>query len=469
MRLLIKNEWKYLARNRVLMGIALGMALILTLSVVLGIYQNRVQMDMVSNAQEHLREQWVAIDSMNPHGAAHYGTYVFKPTSLLSTLDDGVYNVTGNVLRIEGHVQNEIVYSEASQMQTISRFGKLKSSLLLKYIVPMFMIFLAFSAISSEKQSGRLKLMSIQGISVRQVVLSKAIAIWLVGLCLLALVVGMNLLINLEHLSSDILKRAGLIFVSYALYYFTLSGLTIFLSARWQNTTLALTSMLGIWILWTIFLPHIFLSGVEKWDPLPSRNVFKAAMKEDRSKGIDGHNPADERKEALEKEILAEYGVDSIADLPINFDGILMQADEEYGNQVWDKHFGSLEEVLKKQKSNLQWFGVINPFVSLQNASMGFAGTDNMHHQDYLLQAENYRRDLIKLLNDKHAYGGSTTGDWGWMADNEFFRSVPDFEYQPTNLSMVLNSYLLDIGVLFFWSSVVLVFLVWGTKKVSLV
>ena len=78
---------------------------------------------------------------MNPHGAAHYGTYVFKPNTLLSSLDDGVNNITGKVLRVEGHVQNEIVYSEASQNQTISKFGKLKSALLLQYIIPLLLIF----------------------------------------------------------------------------------------------------------------------------------------------------------------------------------------------------------------------------------------------------------------------------------------------------------------------------------------
>lgn len=469
MWLLIKNEWKFLGRSKVMLAISLSMVLVLLLSVGLGIYLNRVQSKSVVGAQEHLREQWESLDAMNPHGAAHYGTYVFKPSGLLSALDDGVYSVTGKVLRIEGHVQNEMVHSEASQMQSISRFGRLNSSLLLKYIVPMLMIFLAFSAVSSEKQSGRLKMMVIQGTSIRQLVLAKTLAIWLFGIGLLSLVVGINIGVNFAQLDGDTWQRTGLFFGAYALYYFILSALTVFFSARWQNTTLALTSMLGIWMLWTIFLPHLFLSSVERWHPLPSRNAFQTAMKEDRAQGIDGHNPVDERKAQLEKEILAKYGVDSLHKLPINFDGIVMQADEEYGNQVWDKHFGQLDEVLQQQKRSLQWGGLINPFISLQNASMGFTGTDNLHHQDYLLQAETYRRSLIKQLNDEHAYGGSKTGEWGWTADNEFFRSVPDFEYQATRLSAVLGNYVPDIGSLLFWTGLTLGLLILGTQRIALV
>jgi len=190
-------------------------------------------------------------------------------------------------------------------------------------------------------------------------------------------------------------------------------------------------------------------------------------MKDDQSKGIDGHNPVDERKKALEEKILKEYGVDSLSQLPINFDGILMQEDEEYGNKVWDKHFGNLREVLAEQKQIYQLGGIINPFISLQNTSMGFMGNDNLHHQEFLLQVEKYRRVFIKTLNDKHAYGGSKTGDWSWKADNDFFKSVADFEYKTTPLSSVFSNYVLDLTFLVFWGIVAGLLLIFGTKKMQ--
>ena len=59
----------------------------------------------------------------------------------------------------------------------------------------------------------------------------------------------------------------------------------------------------------------------------------------------------------MEKSTLAKYNVEKLEDLPINFSGILMQEDEEYGNMVWDKHFGNLYKQLEKQKKNYptQW------------------------------------------------------------------------------------------------------------------
>ncbi len=464
---IIKNEWLYYSRTPWLLGISFGFVLVLVLSIILGNYQTQKQTERYNTAQNELRAQWESIDAMNPHSAAHYGTYVFKPANLLSSLDEGVNSITGNVLRVEGHVQNEIVHSEASQMQTISKFGKLKSSLLLQYIVPVLLIFLAFSSISNEKRSGRLKLLILQGTTPFSLTFAKMFSIWLYGLGLLALTILAYSIFNLQNLDSEVSSRTALFFLSYSLYYFIVTGLTVFFSARWQNPTIALTSMLGLWIIWTIFLPNILMSSVEQWYELPSRNEFKAAMKEDRSKGLDGHNPSDDRKKELEAKILKEYGVDSLSQLPINFDGIVMQEDEEYGNKVWDKHFGNLRTVLAQQKQSYQLGGIINPFICLQNASMGFAGNDNLHHQEFLVQVENYRRIFIKMLNDEHAFGGSRTGQWGWKADNDFFKSVPDFEHQPTALASVFSHYTIDVLLLMAWSIVVLGLMIFGTKKMQ--
>ncbi|MEL7251119.1 MAG: ABC transporter permease subunit, partial [Bacteroidota bacterium] len=234
---IIKNEWSALGRNRALLGISLGFLFVLLVSVVLGIRQNSEQTQRYQQAQKELREQWENIEGMNPHGAAHYGTYVFKPTNLLSSLDDGVNSVTGNVLRVEGHVQNEIVHSEASQMQAVSKFGKLKSSLLLQYILPLLLLFLAFNSVSSEKQSGRLKLLVLQGATPSSLIWGKTLSVWLYGMALLTLTVLVYAIMNMGSINAEIANRTLFFYLSYALYYFVITGLTVLISARWQSAT----------------------------------------------------------------------------------------------------------------------------------------------------------------------------------------------------------------------------------------
>tara|TARA_Y100000817_G_scaffold134967_1_gene105731 strand:- start:70 stop:858 length:789 start_codon:yes stop_codon:yes gene_type:complete len=256
-----------------------------------------------------------------------------------------------------------------------------------------------------------------------------------------------------------------LLVFSYGSYYYIITSLATYFSARLKNNTSALSAILATWILWTIFLPKIWGNAVEKIHPLPSRMAFKAAMKEERSKGIDGHNPSDKRREELKNKYLTEYKVDSLQQLPINFDGIVMQEDEEYGNLVWDKHFGSNYTILQKQKGLYQVSGLLNPFASLQSASMGFCGTDMIHHLDFLKKAEDYRRVLIKALNDKHAYGGSKTGDWGWTVDSTFFRSVQGFSYISPKINDQINHYLIDILCLLWWGLLVTFMIKINTNK----
>ena len=61
-----------------------------------------------------------------------------------------------------------------------------------------------------------------------------------------------------------------------------------------------------MWLHLFVFLPNILKSSVEKISELPTRSVFIQAMKDDRAKGIDGHNPSDERALKLEAQILTE-------------------------------------------------------------------------------------------------------------------------------------------------------------------
>ena len=462
------NEWRGFVRNRLFFVLSILFTGSLAVVTYLGIVQNQTQIEIHHEAHQHIRSQWDEMKPTNPHGAAHFGSYAFKPTTVLNGIDEGITSVTGNVLRLEGHAQNDLVYSEASQSLLISRFGKLKPALLFQFIIPLFLIFLAFNTYTKERESGRIKLLLSQGTSLQKILLAKVLSVWMIGVLLLLFAVFIQIVFNNPGFNAETFLRLFTLSLSYALYYLIITTLTVLLSVQFSSSLASLTFAIAVWVLWTIFLPKIAGNAVEQLSPLPTRVEFKKAMETDRSKGIDGHNPSGDREKELEKATLAKYKVDSLSQLPINFDGLVMQADEEYGNSVWDKHFGQIYEQLLSQKINYQLSGIINPFASLQNLSMGSTGTDMIHHLDFLKQSEVYRRAFIKTLNDKHAYGGSKTGEWEWKANNDFFRSVKDFEYSTTSFANLWTKYLIDIVVLAFWVILLFTFILYSSKRVSL-
>ena len=160
---------------------------------------------------------------MNPHRAAHYGSFAFKPLNILNAMDGGINDITGNVLQLEGHVQNEIIYSEASQALSVSKFGKLKSSLILQYVIPLFLIFLSFGSMSKEKETQRIRLLILQGASIEKLVNAKSISVWIYGLFLLIVTVTIQ---SIFGTNPEIFKRLAYILLSYGLYYFIITSLS---------------------------------------------------------------------------------------------------------------------------------------------------------------------------------------------------------------------------------------------------
>ena len=445
------NEWRGFLRNRLFLFLISFFVILLFIVTFFGIVQNNKQIQSQNDAHNHIRAQWDEMDPTNPHSAAHFGTYAFKPNSILNSLDEGVNAVTGLVLRLEGHKQNEVAFSEASQSLTVSTFGKFKVSLLFQFIIPLFLIFLAFNIYTSEISSGRLKLLLVQGNSLRQIVFAKIFSLLSLAAILLLFTMIVQFLFNFSHIELDHIIRLSVFFLSYFVYYFIIISFTVLLSLIFKKSTAALSLTIITWSLWTIFLPKTVGNLTESITPLSTRIELSEKMTADRSQGIDGHNPLDSRKKDLEREILARYEVDSLSKLPINFAGVLMQADEEYGNQVWDKHYGELYQNLETQKRHYQLSGFINPFASLQSLSMASSGTDLFHHLDFLDAAEVYRRYFIKTLNDEYAFGGSKTGERGWKATNKFFRSIKDFSYKEENFLSISSKYLIDILCILFW------------------
>ena len=460
---IFKNEWKALLRNKLFLFFSVFFILLLIVTTYFGIIQNNQQIQNQKSAQEHIRKQWEEMGPYNAHSAAHFGTYAFKPNSILSNLDEGVNAVTGIVLRLEGHKQNDVAFSEASQSLFVSQFGKFKISLLFQFIIPLLLIFFSFNIYTSEITSGRLKLLIVQGNSFSKIIFAKIMTLLSLAALLFIISILFQLLFNYNQIGWEQIFRLSIFLISYLLYYLIIISFTVLVSLIFKNNTSALSLTLICWFLWTIFLPKTIGSFTENLTTQPSRFSLQNSMDEDRAKGIDGHNPEDKRIKDLEAKVLEEYNVDSLSQLPINFYGILLQADEEYGNKVWDKHYGKLYSNLIEQKKHYQLSGIINPFASLQSLSMAASGTDLIHHLDFLNKAEIYRRGFIKALNHEYTYGDFKI-DGGNLSSSDFFKSINDFNYIELSIQKNIFKYFTDILCLILWTVILLLIIHNKTK-----
>ena len=405
------------------------------------------------------RNAWNEREGDSPHSRAHYGDYVFRPAGPLSTLDSGLQSVTGRVIFTEGHRQNSAVHKPQQEAASLLRYDRLEPATVLQTLLPLILILIGFGTISSDRESGRLKLLIIQGARPLSLLLAKSLALWVIGFSICVLVVGMHLIFGEE---TDF-SRTFLFLALHLAVLWIVAVLVVVVSARSRHSGSAAALLLSFWVISAIVLPRFAAITVTTLDPLPTRDVFQASMDQDREQGMDGHNPRDSRRQELEKEILSKYGVSSRSELPVNIGGLIMQADEEYGAQVWDKHFGGLEEHLMRQYASTGLFSLVNPLQSADRLSMAISGTGLTSHLDFLRATEEYRREMVRKLNEEDAFG-VTRSEGGRMrrtTAQDFYTGFNGFDYQPLSLSVQLQKSRLDLLALCVWllGSTVLLFL----------
>lgn len=128
-------------RFRVLGGLVLAIA---ALALVAGWrHYTEVERQHVQ-AQQATRRQWLSQGPRNPHSAAHYGVYAFKPRTRLSLVDTGVDPYVGVAAWLEAHKQNEFKYRPAQDRTTVERFGELTAAQALLVLMPLFIVLVTF-------------------------------------------------------------------------------------------------------------------------------------------------------------------------------------------------------------------------------------------------------------------------------------------------------------------------------------
>lgn len=284
-------------------------------------------------ARQEVRQAWLNQGPQNPHNAAHYGHYVFKPIYSVHALDNGIDQFAGSIVRLEGHAQNEPNFSLAENRTESSRFGEMSFSWLLQILMPLFIILLCFNAVSADKEQQNLKLLVAQGTSARQYLGGKIIANFLVVivLALVGLGIQYSAISSINDASSTAQDAVHSLawFAVFIIYFLIISCLSVLGSAWATSSKNSLLLQVAVWALVLVIMPKLTAYLGTQLHPMEQRSAFGEALRSDREKGINGHNPEDERTKQFEEALLKKYKVDSLNKLPINADGLIMQADED--------------------------------------------------------------------------------------------------------------------------------------------
>ncbi|QIL41392.1 ABC transporter permease [Pedobacter sp. HDW13] len=247
-QVLIKKELLLAYRNKTVQ-ISAGIIWVLFISAMACSYLNyqaRYKQRLAANTL--FRQQWEH-QQRNPHDAGHFGTYLFKSVNLLNVFDAGIDDYTGNTYRVEAHIQHEMSSSEAENNDGAMRFGTLTLALILQLLVPLFLLFNTSTSITSERESGTLKMLQAQGLSNGKIIWTKVFANYLL---IVSIVLPVFILLVTAVLyvpgSAYLLPRLCWILITFLLYFLLIALLGTIISTLSNHSGKALLSALCFWI-----------------------------------------------------------------------------------------------------------------------------------------------------------------------------------------------------------------------------
>lgn len=404
-------------------------------------------------AQALIEEQWTLQGEKNPHSAAHYGLYAFRPALPLGFFDPGVQAFEGVSIWLEAHKRNFANGRPADDMTALGRFGELSLAFVFQALMPLALILLGYGAFAREREVGTLRQVLSTGVSAAQVFVGKFLGLGAAFLLLSAPLLLGALVLLVAATGTQWLGAAALLVLVHLLYAALVLTLVLIVSARASTAQNALLMLLGFWALTTFMLPRLAADAGRIAAPTPAASQIVAAIDEDLATGIDGVSPAmrvEQRREAL----LKLYKVDRIEDLPINFQGIVFEIQDEIGNAVYDRHFGRFATAVDAQVDVVEAASLLSPRLAVSLVSQELAGTSLAHQRHFEADAERFRRTVMEALNRDITFN-SRPGQLDYRAGAELWRRTGGYSYSPQPLSASLARSAGPLTALVLWSAVV--------------
>jgi ABC-2 type transport system permease protein len=454
-----RKEFAEIVRDGRFKWTAAMMVLLLFTAMMAGYQKYSSAVRIQQAAQGGTNQQWLDQGDKNPHSAAHYGNYAFKPAGPLSYFDNGISSFTGTAVFMEAHRQNFAIGRPASDQSAIARFGDLSGAMILQLLLPLLIVFLGFTAFSGERESGTLRQVMSMGVTNRQLLYGKALGVAAAVLivvvpCILVGAFALSTAGSIDPVE-DMSTRIGLLSAAYLMYAGIFLFLTLAVSAFTNHARTTLMILVGFWAFTGFLAPKAAGEISKLTNPTPAFGKWLADMRAHQLRGFDG-TPPFVKFGAYTKELFKEHGVDKVADLPMYFVAVRLQKLEEYDYPVFDQHFGMIREAYSEQRRVQDKLGVFAPTLPLRSISMALSGTDMIQHVKFMQDAETYRRNMVVKMNDylsKAAVNlNATFSSSNYMvADEEVFAIIPPFEYESPGLEATIAEHRGNFIMLALW------------------
>jgi ABC-2 type transport system permease protein len=445
---------------------AAGLLLVLLIAAVAGGVHNQSQIARQhADAQQAERDVWLDKGDMNPHAAAHYGAFVFKPVQPLSAIDPGLDPFVGVFVFLEAHKQQLARHRPIEDATPTRRLGQLTPASAALVLLPLLVVALTFSSFAGERDQGTLRPLLAMGISRRSLLAGKAIGAMLpLALVIVpAAVIGAAILFWNAPADPDapIAARAAGIGIVYLVHTLIWIGLGLTVSARSRTQGAALVVLLALWFANAFVMPPLSMAAAKWIDPSPSAIEFAASIQDEK----DSWPSWDERVERVMARFLDGEFESTMA--PANVEVVALLESEADETALYDRRFAELFERYRRQARSFERVGAIAPTLAARTLSMAFAGTDDAHDREFGAAASNYRAAMLTTLNGELASSGRIN-TFDYTRGRDLWEKVPAFDYDAPSARWALSQASWSAVALAAWLVIVAVAASWSVSSMRL-
>jgi ABC-2 type transport system permease protein len=440
----LRHEWRLLIRSRWAVAALCLLLALSAVAVVSGLHEVQRQQATITRVGELQRQELARQAPQLTHrgdaGTVAYYAFLgtWDPPSPAAFLAQGLRDVTPHVLRVRAlALQSQLHEGETSNPE-LTLAGRFDMAFVAVYLLPLFLIALLYDLASSERQSGRLRmLVALPGAGRRFWLRRAGLRAGLATLCALLPVAA-----GAAASGMPAGALAGVVAAVLA-YVACWSGLALTVALRGGSSVANSTTLMGAWAVLTLVLPTLGGAVLARAVPVSQGVEVMLAQRQV------VHGAWDlPREETLARFLQSHPQWQHTAPLPAGFHWKWYYAFQQLGDESVAPQVAAYREALVARQRATEALGFALPGVGLQAVLHRIAGTDLLAQLAYQDAVATFHARLrafyYPYLFDERRF------------DADDFARLPRFEPSPPSASLplvpllalaLLGALLLSLGV----------------------
>lgn len=444
-----RNEWRRLWQARVPALLLFMLVVLWAIAVFAAHHHWQDHARHLAQVTQQSQQDWLSQPDRHPHRVSHYGDFVAKPIHPLSVIEPGILDQSGHLVYLEAHRLNSANFNPATEATSLGRFPLITPAMIVQWWMPLFLIMIGYACITGEKVAGTLDYMRGNGTLAWQIAAGKYLALFLP----LAFLLLLQALLTAAWIwnSDQALLRLSTMWLAQILYIAGWCIVVIVVSWCSRHLHSALLALLLCWVCLCIIFPKGLANMAQITYPTQPRAEAEHHAELKLKQIGDSHNPNDPHFATFKANLLSQYGVTRTEDLPVNYNGLLMQEGERLTTQVYREQQAFHNTQLNNQNAAIRLWLWLTPALALQYMQMASSGNDLAHHQAFIEQSEHRRYQLIQYLNQIHTHKVHQHDDKNTRVSSDFWANAPRPPITLASLGVSRDSILMSLAVLLGW------------------